>query len=192
MFSSMRIATYLIMATLMLLSGYLVFRVAVRRDYERKGKLSAFSTFLECLVFFLHANLSYTFFPARWLNIPSLPDNNLRNAAGLVILAVGIAGTIRSMIALGWSRTSGQQTGSLHRSGLYRYTRNPQIVAYGLAVVGLVILWPSIYGLGWILLYGALAHMMVRVEEEHLERILGLEYRDYCEEVPRYIPRPRV
>jgi len=186
----MKIASYLSLLSLVVLFGYLVFRVAVRRDYERKGRLSAFSTLLEGLIFFLHANLSYTFLPARWPAFPSLPDNEFHNAVGLGILAIGIVITLWSMISLGLCRALGQQTGSLYRSGFYQYSRNPQVIAYSLVVIGFALLWPSIYGLGWILVYGAIVHMMVRTEEEHLGRIFSSEYEDYCKEVPRYLPWP--
>jgi protein-S-isoprenylcysteine O-methyltransferase Ste14 len=186
----MNIASYLILSSLMVLFGYLVFRVVVRRDYARKGRLSAFSTILECLVFFLHANLSYTFLPTKWPDFPSLPDNELHSILGLGILAIGLMITLWSIIILGLREALGQKAESLYRSGFYQYSRNPQIVSYGLAIIGLAFLWPSIYGLGWILIYGAIAHIMVRTEEEHLVRIFGTEYQNYCEEVPRYLTWP--
>jgi protein-S-isoprenylcysteine O-methyltransferase Ste14 len=187
----MRIASYLILSSLMVLFSYLVFRVAVRREYERRDRLSAFSTSLECLVFALHANLSYTFLPARWPALPSLPDDEFHSAVGFGIVSIGIVVTLWSMISLGLRKALGQQTGNLYRSGFYRYSRNPQVVAYSLVVIGFALLWPSIYGLGWLLIYGAMVHMMVRTEEEHLERIFGSEYKHYCEEVLRYLPWPR-
>ena len=95
------------------------------------------------------------------------------------------------MIALGARQTLGQQTETLYRSGLYQYTRNPQIVAYGFAIIGAAILWPSVYGLGWVLIYGAIAHMMVLTEEEHLKRTFGTQYEHYCREVTRYLPWPQ-
>ncbi len=187
----MRPVSYFAMSSLMILLSYLVFRVRVRRDYERGGGLSAVSTFLECLVFCLHANLCYTFIPAEWPALPSLPGNEFHSAVGWGILAIGIVATLWSMISLGLRKALGQETGSLYRSGFYQYSRNPQIVVYGLVVIGVAFLWPSMYGLGWILIYGAIAHMMVRTEEEHLGRIFGSEYKHYCEEVPRYLPWPR-
>jgi len=185
------IASFLVLSFLVLLFGYLVFGVVVRREYERRDRLSAFVGALEFLVFALHANLSYTFLPAEWSHLPSLPEIEFHSAAGFAILSVGLVVTFWSMIGLGPRTALGQQTGSLYRSGFYRHTRNPQIVAYGLVVVGLALIWPSVYGLGWILIYGLLAHMMVRTEEEHLERIFGSQYEDYRGEVPRYLPWPR-
>lgn len=187
----MRPISYLALSSLMILLSYLVFRGMVRRDYRRAGRLSSVSTLLECLVFGLHANLSYTFLPARWPALPSLPGNEFHSAVGLGILAIGIVTTLWSMISLGLRKALGQQTEGLYRSGFYQYSRNPQIVLYGLVVIGVAFLWPSVYGLGWVLIYGAIAHMMVRTEEEHLGRIFGSEYKHYCEEVPRYLPWPR-
>lgn len=187
----MKIGSYLILSSLMVLFSYLVFRVIVRKEYEKRGRLSAFATLLECLVFALHANLSYTFLPAKWPTLPSLPDNEFHSAVGFGILVIGVVVTLWSMISLGLLKALGERTGSLYRSGFYRYSRNPQVVAYGLVVIGFALLWPSLYGLGWILIYGAIAYMMVRAEEEHLGRTFGLEYEHYCEKVPGYLPWPR-
>ena len=183
----MKIGSYLILSSLMVLFGYLIFRVKVRKEYERRGRLSAFSASLECLVFALHANLSYTFLPARWPTLPSLPDREFHSAVGFAIFAIGTILTLWSMISLGFPKALGERTGNLNRSGFYRYSRNPQLVAYSLVLIGLALLWPSLYGLGWIQIYGAMAHMMVRTEEEHLGRTFRSEYEHYCDEVPRYL-----
>ena len=187
----MNIASYLILSSLMILFSYLIFRVVVRRDYAKKSRLSAFSTILECLVFCLHANFSYTFLPAKWPDIPTLPDNELHSTLGLGILSIGLVITLWSMINLGLREVLGQKANSLYRSGFYQYSRNPQIISYGLVIIGFAILWPSIYSLGWILMYGAIAHMMVLTEEEHLVRIFGTEYLNYCKEVSRYLAWPK-
>ena len=180
--------TYLILSSLVVLFSYLVFRVQVRRDYEGRGRLSAFSASLECIVFALHANLSYTFLPARWPTLPSLPDREFHSVIGFAILAIGAVVTLWSMISLGFSKALGEQTGNLNRSGFYRFSRNPQLVAYGLVIIGLALLWPSPISVGWVLVYGAMAHMMVRTEEEHRGRIFRSEYEHYCDEVPRDLP----
>lgn len=188
----MRIGTYVTLSSLMVLLGYLVFRVTIRKEYETRGKLSAFSASLECLAFALHANLSYTFLPARWPALPSLPGDGFHSAVGFAILAIGTVVTLWSMTNLGFPNALGERTGHLNRSGFYRFSRNPQLLAYSLVIIGIALLWPSLYGLGWILIYGAIAHMMmVRTEEEHLGRTFRSEYEHYCDEVPRYLPWPR-
>jgi protein-S-isoprenylcysteine O-methyltransferase Ste14 len=80
----------------------------------------------------------------------------------------------------------GQQSNLLRTTGLYRYTRNPQLVAGIFIVFGYTILRPTWYAMGWILLYIVLTHLMVAAEEEHLNRVFGKEYENYCARTPRY------
>ena len=91
------------------------------------------------------------------------------------------------MIRLGIARSIGRGAPRLTVSGIYGRTRNPQILACGLYVLGFFILWPTWYALGWVFLYLILIYMMVPYEEEHLRRKYGREYREYCENVPRFI-----
>jgi protein-S-isoprenylcysteine O-methyltransferase Ste14 len=56
-----------------------------------------------------------------------------------------------------------------------------------LVVIGVVVLWPSWYALGWVVLYGIVVHLMVLTEEEHLRAVHGEEYERYCSRVPRYL-----
>ena len=91
------------------------------------------------------------------------------------------------MSRLGWGVSIGQEAEGVHRAGLYRYSRNPQIVAYFLVVAGYSLLWPSLLGVVWVCLYLVIAHMMVSTEEQHLARLFGDEYRAYCASTPRYV-----
>ena len=186
----MNIYLYLILNLTALVFGYYVFRVSVRRDYESKGELSKYSTTLEFLIFALHANLSYTFIPAKWPLLPPLPENKLLLGFGFGLMALGLIMTLWTMSGLGFKKTLGHnQHSGLKRTGFYNYVRNPQIVFYSIIIIGLAMLWPSLYALGWLLVYAAIAHMMVRTEEEHLLRVFGDEYREYCKEAGRYLPR---
>ena len=184
----MNLLTYLLLSLLTLVFGYFVFRVIVRRDYKKKGKLSSFATFLEFLIFAAHANLSYTFLPAPYPEIPPLPENCAQTTLGIDLLLVGIFFTLWAMSGLGFKKAFGQDPGYLNRAGFYQYTRNPQILSYGVALLGIATLWASLYSLGWLLIYGIIAHMMVVTEEEHLLGIYKEAYEDYCQETPRYFP----
>ncbi len=177
---------YLLLNILTILLGYFVFRVAVRRDYEKKGELTNFATFLEFLIFAVHANLSYTFLPAPYPELPPFPKNQFQVGLGIGLMLVGIFFTLWAMSGLGFKKAFGQDTQTLNRFGFYQYTRNPQIVFYGIAILGMPVIWPSLYALGWIFLYLIIAHMMVITEEEHLLRLYKDDYDKYCEEVPRY------
>lgn len=185
----MNIYYYLAYILSFLLFGYFVFRVYIRQDYEKNGKLSTFSGALEFLIFAVHANLSYTFLPVKWPGLPPLPANSLLLISGFGLMVVGLILTLWSMSGLGFKKAVGQEIGGLDRLGFYQYVRNPQISAYALIVIGLALLWPSFYSLGWVLVFFAIAHMMVKTEEEHLLKIFKEEYKEYCKEVGRYFPK---
>ena len=54
-------------------------------------------------------------------------------------------------------------------------------------VLGVFVYQPSLYNLGWIIIWGILGHWMVNNEEIHLHRQFGVEFDEYCAETPRYI-----
>jgi protein-S-isoprenylcysteine O-methyltransferase Ste14 len=183
----MLLAVYLISALLLLIAAFVIFRIFVRRDYRRKGRLTPFSSFLEVLIFALHGTFTYVYIPSDW---PALHISPILNAIGLISMGVGLAIVITAMVGLGLCRSLGQEVNALKQPGLYRATRNPQIVGYALVVIGYAALWPSWFALGWVALYAAIAHTMVLTEEEHLRNSHGQEYVQYCEQVPRYLEFP--
>ena len=181
---------YLLLSLLLIGFGYFVFRVAVRRDYQKDGKLSTFASFLEFLIFAAHANLSFAFLPAPYPEIPPVPENSIWATLGLWTMGIGIFLTLWAMSGLGFKKAFGQDPGTLNRIGFYQYSRNPQIVFYSFAILGVAITWASLYSLGWVLLFAVIAQMMVATEEEHLLKIFKEDYEDYCSKVARYIPNP--
>lgn len=177
----------------LLVIAYVIFR-RVGHDYERRGGLTPFSSILEIIIFALHGMASYLFLDSNLAHVRlTSPVTMLAitaMVAGLVLLAV-------AMSRLGMKRSVGQQVSALKQSGLYRWSRNPQIVAYGLFVSGYALLWPSWSGVLWVVLYALIGHMMVLTEEAHLSRVYGQAYATYCSHTPRYfglhkpVPRPR-
>jgi protein-S-isoprenylcysteine O-methyltransferase Ste14 len=178
---------YWIGAICLLLVSFLVFWVFFRRDYQTKGKLSPLSLLLGILVLTLHANFPYLFLPVQWPGFPALPTNPIHTWISLSIMTMGGISTLGCMGYLSFSTTLGQGSKVLRQTGPYRWTRNPQILAYGLVVVGFASLYPSLESGGWILLYAVIAHMMVITEEEHLRYTFGDSYQAYCAQVPRYL-----
>lgn len=163
--------------------AWLIFQ-AVARDYTTKGTLTGFSAFLETAIFFVHGCASYLYLEST-LSTIALTSLSFALAATLIVL--GLAALGLSMSWLGWSVSIGRNIQSLRKSGFYRFSRNPQIVAYCFVVVGYSLLWPSLLGLLWVCLYLGIAHIMVQTEEVHLARHFGAEYREYCAKTPRYI-----
>lgn len=183
----MNTALKVLFSFLTLFLGYLTFRVVVRKDYRSKGKLSNFATALEIIIFAVHGHLTYIFLPAPYPLMPAFPENMLQRILGIGLLTLGILFTFWAMSGLGFKKAVGQDTETLNRTGFYRFTRNPQLIFYGVALLGIAILWFDVFALVWIFVYAAIAHMMVTTEEEHLLSIYGDDYQKYCEEVPRYL-----
>jgi protein-S-isoprenylcysteine O-methyltransferase Ste14 len=175
-------------ATLVLLAtAFLIFR-HVGSDYLTHGKLTPFSSFLETLIFFLHGAGSYFFLDS---DLSHSDRSSPTFVLAVLCIAVGLPFVFIAMTRLGMGQSLGSQVRGLQSTGLYRYTRNPQIVAYGLVVIGYALLWPSWSGLVWVMIYMAIAHWMVRTEEEHLRRVYGEAYERYCARTPRYIGLPQ-
>ena len=188
----MTLLAYLIAASSLLVAAWIVFRILVRRDYQRRGRLRTLVGFLEWGLWLLYVAFPTLYNPLDWWLVwfadPSVGPVLTLIGSALVVAGMGIA--VAAMVSLGMGATTGQQTGSLKQTGLYRLSRNPQIVGGGLAVIGIALLWPSWYALGWLAMGGIIAHMMVLTEEEHLRHTLGESYRLYCQCTPRYLGRP--
>jgi protein-S-isoprenylcysteine O-methyltransferase Ste14 len=105
-------------------------------------------------------------------------------------MIIGFLLVVFSMPFLG-KRSFGQEVGSLRTSGLYRYSRNPQLVGGFFFIVGYAMLWLSWNGVLWASLWLLITHLMVRGEETHLEKVFGDEYQNYCVYTPRYLGLPK-
>lgn len=182
----MRPLPYLLLAFLLLGATLLVFRVFVRRDYLGRGRLTLFSTALEWLIFF-----SWGWF--TWCDLPRVfppPETGpVLETAGLIGIVVGLTALFLTIAYLGFLRSNGLAPDVLRQTGPYRLTRNPQVLACGVAVVGYALLWPSWHTLGWVLLFAAMVHIMILTEEEHLLDVHGDAYARYRARVPRYLLR---
>jgi protein-S-isoprenylcysteine O-methyltransferase Ste14 len=175
-----------IAAPFILLAAYLVFSKA-GRDYRRFGRLTPFSAFLQVAIFTLHGVSIYIYFPLDW---PALHSRGPLTWAGLGIGTTGALVLFLAMSGLGLRRAIGREVNRLRRSGLYRWSRNPQIVGYGLMILSIALVWISAYAVLWALLYAGIVHLMVLTEEGHLRRVNGEEYLRYCARTPRYLGLP--
>lgn len=170
-----------------LLAGAFYVFSRVGSDYRAYGKLSRPTAILQVGYFGAYALSSYAFLDARLSQVGT--DNPLFPIA-LTLMAAGLLLVLLSMPFLG-QRSFGREIGNLRTGGLYRYSRNPQLVGGFLLIAGYALLWPSWTGLAWAALWLVIAHLMVRAEEEHLERVFGDEYRAYCARTPRYLGLPK-
>lgn len=175
---------YLISAIGLIAYALIVFRVVIRRDYLRRGRLTWFSSVLEFMVFFLFGCFTWLDLPPGW---PPQAVSPILLPVAWLCIAIGLAAMFILIFWFGWLRAMGRKVDELIQSGPYRVSRNPQIVACFIAVYGYALLWPSWHTLGWVILFSGLAQMMVMTEEEHLRNIFGVKYDQYCARVPRYL-----
>ena len=178
---------YLVSSAIFLLFSFLVFRIVVRNDYLKKSKLSTLSYILEFVVFAVHANLMYLFIPVKWPDLPSLPEDLTLKILFLVILCLGLVILLIAWFGLGSKRSFGQDKNKLNTSGIYKYSRNPQLVGYGIILISFALLYISWYTLGWFVQYLIISYLMIRSEEEFLNLRYGKEYEKYFSAVPRVI-----
>jgi protein-S-isoprenylcysteine O-methyltransferase Ste14 len=88
---------------------------------------------------------------------------------------------------LGTASSFGLDKRGLKTTGIYQYTRNPQLLGYGLILISFIILYPSWYSLGWFVQYLIISYFMIMSEEEFLRLRYGKNFEDYCNKVPRII-----
>ncbi|MEE4311399.1 MAG: methyltransferase [candidate division KSB1 bacterium] len=177
---------YLSAALALILLSYIVFQRIVRKDYLEKGRLSFLSYMLEFVVFALHANFIYVYIPVTWPRLPVFPEEPVLNIVSKILLYTGLIIVIIAMTGLGIGRTMGQDRKRLKKSGLYLYSRNPQVIGYALMLIAVFLFYPSVYAFGWLVIFAIMISFMINVEEEFLLKTYGNAYRAYCRKVPRF------
>lgn len=178
---------YLLLSGIFIVFGFLVFRVVVRNDYLKKDKLSTVSYSLEVIVFAIHANMMYLFNPAKWPTFPDLPENFILKIVASIVLCFGVIILLISWFSMGTKESFGQDKNNLRTNGIYSYTRNPQLVGYGILILSIVIIYFNWESVGWFLQFIIISYFMIQSEEEFLKHIYGIEYEKYCAKVPRII-----
>lgn len=161
----------------------------IRKDYTDYGVLRNSTTILQALVLLLHLFFYLLSFKTpQWpLGWPSLTPSFWICALGLIMVITGgyvLYSAVKIFPTL--DRLLGCSVTILETQGIYRWSRNPQIVGYGFILLGVTFLWYTDYTLIATILYAPIAHRLVLIEEEHLQRIFKDHYTNYCEETARY------
>lgn len=131
---------------------------------------------------------------SHWHVESTWPELQLFQFAGGVLLALGAIGLLDSFarFAIQGIGTPALVFPTCHLvvSGLYRYVRNPIYIAVVSVIVGQSLIFGNIRLLGYGTFVWLLFHLFVLVyEEPTLGARFGSEYKVFCAEVPRWIPR---
>jgi protein-S-isoprenylcysteine O-methyltransferase Ste14 len=132
--------------------------------------------------------LAVAFVLAARLPAPRLlPAYRLIGAAGWLLLLAGALLIIWALLALRWSAAAPSVGDILIRRGPYAYVRHPLYDGVFLELAGAALLWPAWPVLLSCLLTAGWVMLQVRAEEMDLRQRISA-YRDYAEQVPRFIP----
>ncbi len=151
-----------------------------RWEYRKRSRLSLWGLLLLCAMLFV-PNLVLEY--ATRYELPSTPMDYFG-------VLVGIAGITLCLISVSFFRSVPKvlclDTGKLTTSGPYAWSRNPQYVGWFLFLLGFALTDWSLWCLGALIVIGVSLHLLVLVEEEHLRRLFGQPYVEFCRKVPRY------
>ncbi len=162
----------------------------VERDYETRGRLSPEASATGWTLYLLHATLTLLAIrrPERPLPVGKDPAVALGDASvlfGSWLFAFGVR-EFRS-----FEQMSGLETGNLVKTGPYRFSRNPQVVGWGLALLGATLAGRSAGALLLVAIFFLVHRSYLATEERHLERTFGDEYRRYRDTAPRFLSLSR-
>jgi protein-S-isoprenylcysteine O-methyltransferase Ste14 len=116
------------------------------------------------------------------------------DALGWLLVLAGAAVLLHAFVAFAWhgrgTPAPAAPTERLVVQGAYRHVRNPMYVAVLAAVLGQVLLFASWGLFAYLVLIGITMASFVQVyEEPTLREAYGPAYDEFCENVPRWLPR---
>ena len=131
---------------------------------------------------------------SRWQFQPPLLSVSAFRALGGILIAIGVVGLLDSVARFAWQGLGTPApvfpTRHLVVSGLYRHVRNPMYVAVASTILGQGFLFGNVRVLEYGAVVWVLFHLFVLAyEEPTLRASFGDEYKNFCAEVPRWIPR---
>ena len=124
------------------------------------------------------------FGPLPWL------DHAVVRIAGAGLLLASLVLIVVAQAQMGRSWRIGIDTGrrtALVQTGVFSRTRNPIFLSMRINLFGLLLVWPNAATLAAFLLGEVLMQVQVRLEEDHLGRMLGADYEDYRRRTPRWV-----
>ncbi len=159
---------------------------SVRVDYASRQTLTARSVGAVWTAYVLHAVVVvWAAELGAWsLRIPS----GLAHLFGSVLIVAGIALAVAAIVTFrSIRRMSGLQVDALITSGVYAWSRNPQNLGWGLALLGVALRGKSGFALLLTALFALAIHAyLVLLEEPYLQEIYGDAYRRYRARTGRY------
>jgi protein-S-isoprenylcysteine O-methyltransferase Ste14 len=116
------------------------------------------------------------------------------DAVGWLLVLAGAAVLTHAFVAFAWhgrgTPAPSAPTERLVVEGAYRHVRNPMYVAVLAVVLGQVLLFASWGLFAYLVVLGITVNAFVHAyEEPTLREAYGPSYEEFCENVPRWLPR---
>jgi len=155
-----------------------------RFEYRRRGKLSALGLLL-LVAMFLASNLILEY--ATSYEMPSTPLDYVGALVGTVGLLLCLLSIVVFRSPL---KVLCLDPGTIAVTGPYRWSRNPQYVGWFMFLLGFALNDWSWWCLVALTIVATYLHLLILIEEEHLNRIFGEQYAKYRRSVSRYFGKP--
>lgn len=173
---------FIIVAVLALYTG-----LRTRHEYREQEELSNRTDRVIWLTWVSHTVLTVSTVRKSADSVP-VREAEASNV-GRVLIGIGTA-----MYALGTAQFEsvdqmmGRNTNGLVTDGIFSHSRNPQYTGWGVALLGIATRKRSRLTFLVAIFYWIVIHCyLIFVEEPHLERVFGEDYREYRDGAPRYI-----
>ena len=132
-----------------------------------------------------------------WLNDRLLPETrwmiNGHDVLTALITVLGVLCVLAGVISFRLARTTvdplhPERASSVVTNGIYRWTRNPMYLGFGLLLLAFAVKLSNPVVLLWLPVFvWYMNRFQIIPEEQALERLFGDQYRHYCQHVRRWI-----
>jgi protein-S-isoprenylcysteine O-methyltransferase Ste14 len=136
------------------------------------------------ILYSLFPNAYQYLMPIRWL------ERAWIGATGVALLIASLVWTILAQSQMGQSWRIGidsENETKLVQAGVFSLSRNPIFLGIMVTILGFLLAIPNAITLMLLVLAIVLINIQVRLEEEHLKRMIGDEYVLYSQRVRRWI-----
>ena len=163
----------------------------IKRFYEKGIGLP---TYVSVSIWILDAVHGLIVILASLTSVWRLPFNRMVSLIlGFIMLGCGLILMLKGMMEFrSLSQISGSDQSHLVKTGVYRWSRNPQYVGWFIWLLGVSLMGRSGLAFLFTIVFIAGIHLYnIELEEPYLERIFGEEYRLYKSSTPRYLGMPK-
>lgn len=164
--------------------------LSAKQDCKIKTILTTRTALLVWATYISHGLL--TMF-ASWKSLWSFSlENYYAYSIGLLLCVIGTYLYVAALVSFRtYQRMAGLQTDKLVTTGIYRWSRNPQNVGWILFLLGIAIAGKSGMALLLVVIFWVMFCSYLPIEERHLEKLYGNEWREYCKRASRFLGVPK-